>query len=494
MSSAAEDVMATIGETSSRGVSGPAGQLKAPRCLTPRERAAMGKSLRSEAPRSSHAAWEPGSSRPDPVALLEEQAADRLAELVPIRYGRMSASPFAFFRGAAYVMASDLAETPRSGIRVQLCGDAHLSNFGGFASAERQLLFDLNDFDETLPGPWEWDLKRLAASVAVAARENGFAAKRRDAVVRQAVSEYREAIRDFAGMKTLDVWYARATETDLEELLRSQAKRNQIRQFDRTVAKGKRKDSARAFAKLAARGNGDARIVADPPLIVPVEDLVGDADAQRLERAARELLSSYLSSLSGDRRRLLERYRYAHLARKVVGVGSVGTRAWVILLLGRDSSDPLFLQVKEAARSVLERFLGTSEFGNQGQRVVEGQRLMQAAGDIFLGWLHAAHDLDDGRPRDFYLRQLWDSKTSADIATMRPADMGLYARLCAWTLARAHARSGDSIAIAGYLGSSDVFDRAITTFAQAYADQNERDYAALLDAIASGRVEAQTGL
>ncbi len=486
--------MATTGETPSQEVRGPGARATAQGYLTPRERAAMGKSLRSEAPRSSHAAWEPGSNRPDPVALLEEQAAERLAELVPIRYGRMSASPFAFFRGAAYVMGSDLAGTPRSGMRVQLCGDAHLSNFGGFASAERQLVFDLNDFDETLPGPWEWDLKRLAASVAVAARENGFAPRRREAVVRRAVSEYREAIRAFAGMNTLDVWYARATVTDLEELLRSQARRSEIRQFDRTVAKGRRKDSARAFAKLAAHGNGDARIVADPPLIVPVQDLVGDADAQRLERAARELLGSYLASLSGGRRRLLERYRYADLARKVVGVGSVGTRAWVILLLGRDSSDPLFLQVKEAARSVLEPFVGKSEFRNQGQRVVEGQRLMQAAGDIFLGWLHAAHDLDDGRPRDFYLRQLWDSKTSADIGTMRPADMGLYARLCAWTLARAHARSGDSMAIAGYLGSSDVFDRAITAFAEAYADQNERDYAALLDAIASGRVEAQTGL
>jgi uncharacterized protein (DUF2252 family) len=462
--------------------------------VPPADRAASGRSLRARVPRSSHADWEPGPDRPDPIALLEEQAAERLPELVPIRYGRMSASPLAFFRGAAYVMASDLAHTPRSGIPVQLCGDAHLLNFGGFASAERQLLFDLNDFDETLPGPWEWDVKRLAASVAVAGRENGYAPKRREAMVREAVSEYRTAMRDFAGMRTLDVWYARVSAGDLEELLRPEATRSEIRQFDRTVAKGRRKDSARAFAKLAASADGEPRIVADPPLIVPVADLAGDADAQRLERGARELLDSYLTSLSGDRRRLVERYRYADLARKVVGVGSVGTRAWVVLLLGRDPGDPLFLQAKEARPSVLEPFAGRSEFRNEGQRVVEGQRLMQAAGDIFLGWLHVAHDLDDGNPRDFYLRQLWDSKISADVSTMRLAAMARYARLCAWTLARAHARSGDSIAIAGYLGTGDAFDRAIAAFAESYADQNERDHAALADAIASGRVEARQGL
>jgi uncharacterized protein (DUF2252 family) len=457
----------------------------------PADRAADGKSLRSEAPRASHGEWEPAPDRPDPVALLEEQAAGRLPELVPIRYGRMSKSPFAFFRGGAYVMASDLAGTPASGIHVQLCGDAHLSNFGGFASAERQLLFDLNDFDETLPGPWEWDVKRLAASVAVAGRENAFAPKRLRALIRQTVAEYRTAMRDFAGMKTLDVWYARASMSELEDLLRSLGTRREVKGFERTVAKGARKDSARAFAKLAAAGTGDPRIVADPPLIVPVRDMVADADVQRLERGAGELFQSYRRSLSGDRRRLLERYRYADLARKVVGVGSVGTRAWVLLLLGRDSDDPLFLQAKEAQRSVLEPFVRRSQFRNQGRRVVEGQRLMQAAGDIFLGWLHVERDLDDTMPRDFYVRQLWDSKTSADIAAMRPADMALYARLCAWTLARAHARSGDSAAIAGYLGASDVFDGAITAFAEAYADQNERDYAALLEAIATGRIEAQ---
>jgi uncharacterized protein (DUF2252 family) len=461
---------------------------------TPRERAAIGRALRSEVPRSIHATWEPAPNRRDPVALLEEQAVGRLPDLVPIRYGRMSASPFAFLRGAAAIMAWDLAGTPRSGIRVQLCGDAHLSNFGMFASAERQLLFDLNDFDETLPGPWEWDVMRLTASIAVAGRENGFGRARRETIVRQAVSEYRAAMRDFADRRTLDIWYARASVSDLDRLLRAQATRNQIREFDKTITKGRRKDSARAFAKLAVRGNGDARIVADPPLIVPARDLVGDVDAHRLESGARELLRSYLASLSDDRRRLIERYRYADLARKVVGVGSVGTRAWVVLLLGRDSHDPLFLQAKEASRSVLEPFAGASRFRNQGHRVVEGQRLMQAAGDIFLGWLRIKHGLEDDQPRDFYVRQLWDSKTSADIATMRPADMALYARLCAWTLARAHARSGDAVAIAGYLGSSDVFDRTMSAFAEAYADQNERDYGALRDAIASGRVEAQSGL
>jgi Uncharacterized protein conserved in bacteria (DUF2252) len=302
-------------------------------------------------------------------------------------------------------------------------------------------------------------------------------------------------MREFAGMKTLDVWYARANVSDLEELLRSQATQGQIGQFDKTIARGRRKDSARAFAKLAVRMNGEARILADPPLIVPIDDLLDDRGARRLERSARKLLDSYLSSLSTDLRRLLERYRYADLARKVVGVGSVGTRCWVVLLLGDDSSDPLFLQAKEAPRSVLERFAGSSEFSNQGQRVVEGQRLMQAASDIFLGWLREPFGLeDDLKPRDLYVRQLWDSKISVDVATMRPSDLGLYSRLCAWTLARAHARSGDAIAIASYLGSSDVFDRAIAAFAEAYADQNERDHAALLDAISSGRVKAQTGV
>jgi uncharacterized protein (DUF2252 family) len=464
----------------------------APGYVPPAERAASGKSCRSKVPRESHAVWEPRPDRRSPIALLEDQAAERVPELLPVRYGRMSASPFAFYRGAAYVMASDLAGTPRTGIRVQLCGDAHLANFGGFASPERQLLFDVVDFDETLPGPWEWDVKRLAASVAVAGHENGFKAKRREAMIRQMVREYRHAIRQFATMKTLDVWYARANLSDLQELLRSQGNRRQIKRLNKAVAKGRRKDSARAFEKLVVNDNGEARIRAEPPLIVPIADLVDRSEARRLEHGARRWLtsSSYLRSLSGDRRRLLEHYRYADLARKVVGVGSVGTRCWVILLVGADSSDALFLQAKQAPRSVLERFAGGSEFSNQGQRVVEGQRLMQAASDIFLGWLRAPTAHDELK-HDLYVRQLWDSKISFNIAEMPPSDMALYARVCAWTLARAHACSGDSIAIASYLGSSDVFDRAIAAFAEAYADQNESDHAALLHAIATGRIRAE---
>jgi uncharacterized protein (DUF2252 family) len=426
--------------------------------------------------------------------LLEQQAADRVRELLPIRYGRMSASPFAFLRGAACVMASDLATTPRTGLRVQLCGDAHVANFGGFASAERQLLFDLVDFDETLPGPWEWDVKRLAASVAVAGRDSDFKPKRRRQIVRDLVGEYRQAIHRFAAMKALDVWYARASVSDIQELLRSQATRTDTRQFDAAVAKGRRRDSTRAFAKLAVHVNGDARLRADPPLMVPIADLVDRRQARRLELGARKLLESYLRSLSADRRRLVERYRYADLARKVVGVGSVGTRCWVILLLGRDEADPLFLQAKEAPRSVLEPFAGATEFSNQGQRVVEGQRLMQVAGDVFLGWLRQPIGIEGLSSRDLYVRQLWDQKISPDVAAMPPAEIGLYSRLCAWTLARAHARSGDPIAIGGYLGDSDGFDRAIADFAEAYADQNERDHAALTEAIASGRVAAEDGV
>jgi uncharacterized protein (DUF2252 family) len=487
--------MATTGR-SARRASGPPARTPTAPYLSPTERAERGKSYRAQAPRSSHAQWEPRADRPDPIALLEEQAAGRLPELIPIRYGRMSASPFAFYRGAAYVMAADLSPTPRTEIRVQLCGDAHLANFGGFASAERQLLFDLNDFDETLPGPWEWDVKRLAASVAVAGRENGFKAKRRRAMLRQLVRTYRRAMRSFASMNTLEVWYARASVSEIEELVRSQASRRQSKRFSKTVAKGARKDSARALAKLTVNANGETRIRADPPLIVPIADLVDASGARALSQDARRMLSSrsYLGSLPADRRRLLERYRYADMARKVVGVGSVGTRCWVILLLGRDSSDALFLQAKEATRSALERFAGRSEYSNQGQRVVEGQRLMQAASDIFLGWQREPPTLDDLNLHDFYLRQLWDSKISFDIAGMGASEMNGYARLCAWTLARAHARSGDSIAIASYLGSSDSFDRAIAEFAETYADQNERDHAALLDAIATGRVPAQKEL
>jgi uncharacterized protein (DUF2252 family) len=459
---------------------------------TPKERAARGKSLRAAVPRSSHGDWEPARRRPNPVKLLEEQAAAREPSLVPIRYGRMAASPFAFYRGAAYVLASDLARSPNTGIRVQLCGDAHLANFGGFASPERDLVFDLNDFDETLPGPWEWDIKRLVASMEVAARARDFATKQRTEIVRNAVESYRIAMRRFAGMKTLETWYTSMTAQDLKTKFGSQLRPEQIKKFEKTVAKGKTKDSGRAYNKLAVSGNGQPRIAADPPLIMPVEDLLPDAEARDLDEGMRRLIAQYAETLPNDRRQLLSKFRYVHAARKVVGVGSVGTRAWVCLFLGHDSDDPLFLQAKEAQPSVLAPFLGASEYSNQGQRVVEGQRLMQATSDIFLGWIHVTGF--DGAPRDFYVRQLWDWKSSAEIETMVPAGMTAYGRMCGWTLARAHARSGDAMAIGAYLGGGPAFDTALTRFATTYADQNERDHRSLVDAIEAGKVPAETGL
>jgi uncharacterized protein (DUF2252 family) len=443
-------------------------------------------------PRSSHAECVAPRDRRDPIEILERQARSRVPELVPIRYGRMAASPFAFYRGAAAIMAADLADSPQSGIRVQCCGDAHLANFGGFASPERSLLFDLNDFDETLPGPWEWDLKRLAASVAVAGREVGAGERERRAAVRACARQYREAMRDFSGRGLLEIWYARLDDSELGDVLRAQATKRQARRFDRTVARARAKDSARAYAKLAHRVDGEPRIVSDPPLIVPIDELLGAEQAGELEVRMRELIAAYGASLAADRRRLLQRFRYCDFARKVVGVGSVGTRAWVLLLLGRDDEDPLFLQCKEAQESVLAPYAGASEYRNQGRRVVEGQRLMQAASDILLGWVHATGI--DGAERDFYVRQLWDWKASADVESMEPEGLALYARLCAWTLARAHARSGDAIAIGSYLGSGDVFDRAIADFAEAYAERNAADHRALLDAIDTGRVVAQTGV
>jgi uncharacterized protein (DUF2252 family) len=451
---------------------------------------AVGRDARSGAPRTSHGDWRPPAGRADPIALLEEQAATRVQELVPIRYGRMSASPFAFFRGAAYVMASDLGDSPTSGLDVQLCGDAHISNFGGFASPERTLVFDLNDFDETLPGPWEWDVKRLAASIEVAARGRGVKRKRRRALVQDAVAHYREAMAGFASMGALERWYARLDGRDFEQL-RGQVDAAQAKRFDKAVVKARAKDSARAFAKLTEHVDGELRIAADPPLVQPIEDLLPGAEAADLEAAIGELIEGYRQTLPSDRRGLLDRYRYVHLARKVVGVGSVGTRAWILLLLGRDGEDPLFLQAKEAQRSVLEPFAGPSEFDNQGQRVVEGQRLVQAASDIFLGWVRSTGI--DGEERDFYVRQLWDWKTSADLETISPKGLAVTDRMCAWTLARAHARTGDPVAIAGYLGSADKFDRAIAEFAAAYADQNELDHQALLEAIDSGRLAAVSG-
>ncbi|MGL6278240.1 MAG: DUF2252 domain-containing protein [Gaiella sp.] len=460
--------------------------------FTPAERAARGKAARAEVPRSSHAGWEPPSLRHDPVALLEEQARTRVPELLPIRYGRMLVSPFTFYRGAAYVMASDLAGHPRTGLTVQLCGDAHLSNFGVFLAPDRRLVFSLNDFDETLPGPFEWDVKRLVASFAVAGRDNGFTAKQRERVNRAVVRAYREAMASFAEMRTLDVWHARLDVDTMLEQARKVASAKVVERFESNVARARAKDSLRAFSKLVEVVDGRPRIKGDPPLIVPIEDLAAGVERQQLEDTLRDILRSYRRTLSGDRRRLMERFQYAHMARKVVGVGSVGTRAFIVLMLGRDGDDPLFLQVKQAETSVLEPFLGRSSFASHGQRVVEGQRLMQSASDILLGWIRVTGL--DAVQRDFYVRQLWDGKGSAVIETMDPERLAYYARACGWTLARAHARSGDAIAIASYLGSSDTFDRALAAFAEDYADQTEADWAAVAAAVESGRLEATPGL
>ena len=416
-----------------------------------------------------------------------------MPELVPIRYGRMLVSPFTFYRGAAKVMASDLAGTPRSGLNVQCCGDAHLSNFGVFASPERRLVFDINDFDETLPGPWEWDVKRLAASMIIAARDNGFAPKDQDRIVLDTVTEYRTAMRTFAGMGNLDVWYAHLEiESFLAELAPT-LKRGQVKRTEAALAKAHTRDSMSAFAKLTQQADGTAEIVDQSPLIVPLRVLVPGPEQEELLEWLRGLLRVYRQSLDHDRRVLLEQFHLTDFARKVVGVGSVGTRAWIGLLFGRDGSDPLFLQLKEAEASVLEEYTGKSQFKNHGQRVVTGQRLMQATSDIFLGWIHIKAGMD-GVARDFYGRQLRDWKGSAEIDQMVPEGMAVYGRLCGWTLARAHARSGDRIAIAAYLGGGNTFDRAILDFSRSYADQNDRDFQALVNAVNSGRIAAQTGL
>jgi uncharacterized protein (DUF2252 family) len=460
---------------------------------TPQERTARGKAARAMVPRSSHAGWDPPSARREPVDLLEEQATSRVPELVPVRYGRMLASPFAFYRGAAYLMAADLASTPRSGINVQACGDAHVSNFGLFGSPERELLFDINDFDETLPGPWEWDVKRLAASLAVAGRNNGFTNAERGQLITASVCEYRTAMREFASMRNLDVWYSRLQVREGLPELQTLLSKKDLKQAQRLVDKARTKDSIQAFDKLTHLVDGEPRIVSDPPLIVPVEELLSADQAASFLKRFHELLRTYRRSLLGDRRHLLQDFRFVHMAHKVVGVGSVGTRTWIVLMLGRDDADPLFLQAKEAQASVLAPFVGTSRFTNQGERVVEGQRLMQAASDIFLGW-ERAEGLSEGGKRDFYIRQLHDWKGSWPPEAMDPRVMSAYGGMCARTLARAHARSGDRIAIGAYLGASDVFDRSISEFAEAYADQNERDFQALKDAAASGRVVAKTGV
>lgn len=444
---------------------------------TPADRARTGRTARKNVPRSSHGRWIPSSQRPDPVTVLERQAVDRVPELVPIRYGRMVVSPFAFLRGAAAVMAADLAAQRHTGLSVQLCGDAHLLNFGVYASPERTLLFDVNDFDETLPGPFEWDVKRLAASVAVAALQNGTTRAKAHRAALVATESYRTAMRRLAELGELPVWYARIDADDLTALVRPERR---ARLEDR-LARARRRTSLQALAKLTEQDEGGGRhIVDDPPLLERVTDM----DRVTLGK----IFSDYRSSLSEERRQLLDRFHYVEAARKVVGVGSVGTRCFVLLLQGRDDGDPLFLQIKEAGRSVLEPYLPPSAYTHQGQRVVCGQRLTQAASDIFLGWMTGPEK------RHFYWRQLRDMKGSAEVETMSASMLRAYAGLCGRALARAHARSGDRIAIAAYLGSSDVFDRAIADFAIRYAGQNADDYAALSAAIAAGVIAAAPGV
>jgi uncharacterized protein (DUF2252 family) len=456
------------------------------------ERRARGKLARKMVPRSSHAGWEPAADRRDPVDVLTAQAETRVPDLVPIRYGRMLVSPFTFYRGAAAIMAEDLAGTPTTGIVTQLCGDAHLSNFGGFGTPERDLVFGLNDFDETLPGPWEWDIKRLAASMVIAARDRGLSAKQSRQVATATAGEYRRSMREYAKLSNLELWYRRIGASDMRDRFREEVGERGERALDSAVSKAMTKDRMRALSKLTCRVDGELRFQSNPPLLVPIEELVPDAMEHEITTFVQGVLRSYRRTLQEDRRRLVDTYRYVHLARKVVGVGSVGTRAWVVLMIGVDETDPLVLQVKEAQPSVLEPVLKKSEFANSGQRVVSGQRMMQTASDIFLGW-HRTVGVD-GVERDFYVRQLWDWKASANVESFDTPGLTAYGRLCASTLARAHGRSGDRIAIASYLGSGDDFDRAIAEFSVAYADQNEADFARLKDAVTAGRIAVETGV
>src|SRR4051794_21090838 len=463
--------------------------------LTVDDRRVRGKEAANATPLSIHRGWAPAEDRPDPVALLEQQNATREADLLPVRHGRMSVSPFTFYRGAAKIMAADLAPTPRAGLGVQLCGDAHLSNFGGYASPERRLLFDLNDFDETLPGPFEYDVKRMAASFTIAARNNGFAKSDVKAVTRANVAAYREAMAEFAGMRPLDVWYSRLDEDAIisgaKADVRTKDDAKALKRSRKTLDKARTRDSLQALSKLAERVDGAYRIVSQPPIVVPLRDLAATygLSGEQAEEAIREQFRAYRATLQPDRRALLQRFRFVDAACKVVGVGSVGTRAFIVLLQGRDDEDPLFLQVKEASASVLEDHLTRSRYRQAGERVVQGQRLMQAASDIFLGWTRG---LD--RSRFYYWRQLRDMKVSAVVEAMTPTGMSYYAYLCGWTLARAHARSGDPVALSEYLGETDEFDRAMSDFAKRYANQNERDYEEFIGAIASGRLEAVTGI
>jgi uncharacterized protein (DUF2252 family) len=457
--------------------------------LSRADRAARGREARAVTPLESHAGLALAGSR-DPFGLLAGQAKSRVPELIPVRHGRMLVSAFSFYRGAALPMTADLAGTPASGLQVQLCGDAHLSNFGMFASPERHLVFDVNDFDETLPGPFEWDIKRLAASLAVAGRHNGFPAKARRKVVLAAAEGYRTAMRGFAGQPFLDVWYAHL---DIERSIgafRSQMKKKSFKIARRLNAKAHTSDSIKALRKLTTVADGRRQIVSDPPMIVPIEEVYADVRADAIYDEVRAVLASYRRTLQPDRRHLLEQFTLVQVARKVVGVGSVGTRTWIVLLDAGDGAEPLFLQAKEAQPSVLADHCGPGTYTSEGERVVTGQRLMQAESDVFLGWTRAT--CPDGVKRHYYVRQLRDWKVSVPIELMVPPGMTVYAGLCGWTLARAHARTGDRIALASYLGDAAEFDQAIADFAETYADQNERDYAAFRAAAKEGKVEATT--
>jgi uncharacterized protein (DUF2252 family) len=457
---------------------------------TPQERKSAGKALRATVPLGAHAE-SPGATRSrDPLTLLEEQAVDRLPELRPIRYGRMLQSPFAYYRGAARVMAADLADAPRSGLTVQMCGDAHAANFGLYGSPERRLVFDTNDFDETLPGPFEHDVKRLVASLEIAGRHNGLSRKQRRGLTVAAGARYRTAMAGFAAARDIEVWYTRIDAEELSEQLAPRLDAGMRKRLTRALERARTRDTLQAFGKLTEVVDGRLRIRAEAPLLVPLRDLVPETEERDLEAAFNALIGQYRGSLQSDRRILLERYSFVDMARKVVGVGSVGTRCWVVLLVGRDADDPLLLQIKEAAPSVHAEFLGRSSYDNQGQRVVAGQRLMQQASDIFLGWQRTAGI--DGVERDFYVRQLRDWKGAMEVEELRVDGLGIYGELCAWCLARAHARSGDRIAIAGYLGSSAAFENALADYAAACADVNEGDHRQLAEAAAAGRVQSRS--
>ena len=459
---------------------------------TPKERRSAGKALRAKTPLDALGAFSRTPGSPDPVTLLDEQAAERVPELVPIRYGRMLQSPFAFYRGAARVMAADLAGAPRSGLTVQMCGDAHVANFGLYGSPERRLVFDANDFDETLPGPFEHDVQRLVASLVVAAREKGMGRKQRRALAVAAGRRYREAMAGFADARDIEIWYSRIDADELQRDLGPKLAEGPRKRLERAIEKARSRDTLQAFGKLTEVVDGRLRIRAEPPLLVPLRDLLPETEEQDLTTRFRGLIRQYRASLQSDRRALLERYSFVDMARKVVGVGSVGTRCWVVLLIGRDADDPLLLQVKEAGRSVHAEFVGRSTYTNQGHRVVAGQRLMQQASDIFLGWQRTRGV--DGVERDFYVRQLRDWKGALDISEVRPEGLVSFGELCAWCLARAHARSGDRIAIAGYLGSSPAFENALADFGETYADVTEGDHRRLAEAAASGRIRAQSDL